>query len=117
CSQLGRNQSRAESKESEAVSLPVVFRRAAREELEEAHDWYEKQRAGLGEQLEEAVQQVLDRIAATPMMHQCIHKDIRRGLVPGFPKYTILYRVLSKHIRVIAVFHASRDPKIWQSRT
>jgi plasmid stabilization system protein ParE len=61
--------------------MRVVFRHVAREDLEEAHAWYEQQRPGLGERLEEAVQQVLDRIAATPMMHPCIHKDVRRALV------------------------------------
>ena len=97
------------------MSLPIVFRRAARAEFDAAHDWYEKQRAGLGEQFSERVQEVLDLIAALPELHQCIYQDVRPGIVRGFP-YRVMYRVLPKQIRVIAVFHSSRDPAVWQSR-
>lgn len=98
------------------MSLPIVFRRAARAEFDEAHDWYEKHRTGLGEKFRERVQEVLDRIAVFPEIHQCIFKDVRRGLVRGFP-YSVLYRVKANQIRILAVFHSSRDPAIWQART
>jgi plasmid stabilization system protein ParE len=97
------------------MKLPIVFRRAARAEFDQAHDWYEKQRRGLGERFLERAQEVLERIAGTPELHQCIFKDVRRGVIRGFP-YSILYRVQSDQIRVIAVFHSKRDPAIWQAR-
>ena len=95
--------------------LSVVFHRAARAEFDQAHDWYEQQRRGLGQEFSDRVQEVLDRIAASPELHQCIFKDVRRGIVRGFP-YSILYRTRSKQIRVVAVFHSKRDPAIWQRR-
>jgi plasmid stabilization system protein ParE len=97
------------------MSLPVTFRRAARAEFDEAHAWYEHQRPGLGDQFSERVQEVLDRIAATPEVHQCVYKDVRRSVVQGFP-YSVLYRVKSDKIVVIAVFHGKRNPAIWQAR-
>jgi len=97
------------------MTLPVKLRRAARAEFDEAHDWYEAKRTGLGEQFSDRVQEALDRIALTPEMHQCIYKDVRRQIVRGFP-YSVLYRVKSDKILVIAVFHAKRDPAIWQRR-
>ncbi len=32
------------------MTLPVIFRRQARLEFDEAADWYEQERAGLGSQ-------------------------------------------------------------------
>jgi plasmid stabilization system protein ParE len=98
------------------MSLPIRFHRAARAEFDEAIDRYEVLRPGLGDDFEEAVQRVLDRIAAAPELHQCVLNDIRRAVVRRFP-YTVFYRVRPDHVRVIAVFHSSRNPSIWQRRT
>jgi plasmid stabilization system protein ParE len=98
------------------MSLAIKFHRAARAEFDEAIDWYEAQRPGLGDDFEEAVQEILDGIAAVPELHQCVLNDIRRAVVRRFP-YTVFYRVRPDHIRVIAVFHSGRDPSIWQRRT
>lgn len=48
------------------MSLPVVLRSEARAEFDEAFDWYEQQRAGLGVDFVAHVQVALDRISATP---------------------------------------------------
>jgi hypothetical protein len=48
------------------MSLPVVLRSEARAEFDEAFDWYEQQRPGLGLDFAAQVQEVLDRIGATP---------------------------------------------------
>lgn len=98
------------------MSLPITFHRAARTEYDKAIDWYEAQRPGLGDDFEEQVQAVLDRLAALPELHQCVLNDIRRAVVGRFP-YTVFYRVKANRIRVIAVFHGSRNPSIWQGRT
>jgi plasmid stabilization system protein ParE len=45
------------------MSLPVVLRPEARAEFDDAFDWYEQQRPGLGVDLVAQVQEVLDRIS------------------------------------------------------
>ncbi len=97
------------------MSLPIVFRPEARKEFDEAYDWYEGQRPGLGEAFAEQIQRVLDRIAATPRMHAAVLGDVRKAVVARFP-YCIYYREEAACVRVLAVFHTSRDPSIWQSR-
>ncbi len=42
------------------MSLPITFLREARAEFDEAHDWYEQQRPGVGEEFEGCVQEVLE---------------------------------------------------------
>lgn len=97
------------------MSLPVVFRRQARREFDEAADWYEQHRAGLGARFIAAVQNVLDEAAANRQRYAAVFADVREGVVQGFP-YCVYYREESGQIIVLAVFHASRDPSIWQSR-
>ena len=97
------------------MSRPVKFRRQARKELDEAVDWYERKRLGLGEELRACVHEVLDRISKFPQLHSLAYKDIRRTMVRRFP-YAVLYRVKRDRVVVIAVFHASRDPREWQRR-
>lgn len=44
----------------------VVFRRQARREFDQAGDWYEKERAGLGLEFLAEIQSVIDRITSHP---------------------------------------------------
>ena len=97
------------------MSLPVVFRRAARVEFDGAADWYEQRRAGLGAVFTAAVQRVLDRIAAQPDFYPQVFQDVREALVPGYP-YCIYYREEPGQVVVLSVFHTARDPSIWRGR-
>jgi plasmid stabilization system protein ParE len=97
------------------MSLPVIFRRAARAEFDEAADWYDQRRTGLGPTFTAAVQRVLDRIADQPDFYAVVWADVREALVAGFP-YAVYYREESRSLLVFSVFHTSRDPTIWQDR-
>ena len=97
------------------MNTPVILRRLAQAEFDDAADWYDRKRAGRGAAFTAAVRQVLTGIAATPDVHPEVHGDIREAAVPGYP-YAVYYRIESAQITVLAVFHMSRDPTVWQSR-
>ncbi len=97
------------------MSLPVVLRAAAQAEFDEAFDFYDGRRAGLGIKFVNQVQKTFDRIGANPEIHPPIFADIRKAAVSRFP-YCIYYRAETARIEVIAVFHTSRDPSIWRGR-
>src|SRR5689334_6507667 len=97
------------------MSLPVVWRGAAQREYGEAFDWYEAQNPGLGVRFAAEVRQALQRIRDMPLMYRRVRKDVRRGPVNGFP-YGVFYRPHADRIEVIAVFHARRNPAVWQAR-
>jgi len=97
------------------MSLPVVLRRSARADFDEAFNWYEKRQPGLGVQFAERVQVALDSISAMPELHALIFGDVRRAFVRPFP-YSVIYRIRGGRVVVLAVVHNKRDPKIWQSR-
>ncbi len=65
-----------------AVSLPVIFLPEARPEFDDAYDWYENQRAGLGEAFADQVQRVLDRVAVRPRMHAVVPRGVRKSCRP-----------------------------------
>lgn len=97
------------------MSLPVIFRPEARAEFDDAYDWYENQRAGLGEAFADQVQLVLDRIAAALGIHAAVFGNVRKAVVVRFP-YCVYYREEATRLRILSVFHTSRDPRIWQGR-
>lgn len=97
------------------MNLPVVLRRQARTEYDEAADWYEARRPGLGARFTAAVQDVFDSASANPERHPRVFGDVHEGLVRGFP-YCVYYRVEGGYLLVIAVLHTSRGPSVWQSR-
>ena len=97
------------------MTLPVVFRPVAQAEFDGAAAWYEGQKPGLGGDFVAAVQQVLDTIANQPERYPIADGDVREAPVPHFP-YCVYYRVKTDRVVVIAVFHTSRDPAVWQGR-
>ena len=97
------------------MSLPVVLRPEARAEFDDAFNWYEQRRPGLGVDFVAQIQEVFDRISTTPERYGQIFHDIRRVVVQRFP-YAVFYQVEPQRVVVLAVFHSRRDPQIWQVR-
>jgi plasmid stabilization system protein ParE len=93
----------------------LTFRAEARDEMEDAYNWYEDQKATLGEDFLACVDTTLDRIEQRPEAYRVVFQDFRRAVIHRFP-YVIYYRIISSRIIIIAVVHGKRDPKIWQSR-
>src|SRR3954469_19385259 len=97
------------------MSLPVILRPEAMQDLQDARDWYEQQRAGLGATFATRAATALDGIEQFPESHGVIWQDVRAAPVRRHP-YVIYYRVLADRVEVLAVLHARRDPSAWQSR-
>lgn len=97
------------------MTLPILFTPAARVELIEAQDWYERAASGLGRRFRDEVDIQIGRIAARPLRFPVVLSDVRRARLRRFP-YSLYFRPLSDATYVIACFHSSRDPAIWRSR-
>lgn len=57
----------------------------------------------------------LENIQQTPYSFSKIHKNIRKYIVKKFP-FVIYFQVIDTLIKVIAIFHTSRNPEIWNDR-
>ncbi len=97
------------------MSRRIVFRRQAREEVNESAAWYERQTRGLGRRFRDRVAEVLDRISRTPEIHGVVYRGVRCAKVRRFP-FGVYYQFEPTRVVVIAVFHGSRDPREWQRR-
>jgi plasmid stabilization system protein ParE len=97
------------------MSLPLAFHPDVQNEVNDAHEWYERQRPGLGADFLRALDEVFLRLSATPQVHAMIYQNVRRALPRRFP-YGVYYRMLAGRVEVIAVQHSRRDPSSWQSR-
>ena len=97
------------------MRMTLVFRSEASAEVQEAYDWYEAQRKGLGTEFRDELQETLDRILVNPNQYPAVHRNVRRALMRRFP-YGVFYVVEAQRTVVLAVFHARRDPTGWRSR-
>ena len=97
------------------MTLRISFRRAAHEEFIEAAAWYESKRALLGFEFVAEVERCLALAARQPHLYAETYKGLRRIMTKRFP-YGIYFRVEAQRLRVVAVFHSSRNPQIWQGR-
>lgn len=98
------------------MTLPIVLRPEAEQDLLSARDWYDHQQTGLDEEFGAEVSAIFDRLAITPGLFGVVWEDVRACCARRFP-YVVYYRVLANSVEVLAVLHGSRDPSTWQSRT
>jgi toxin ParE1/3/4 len=89
-------------------------------ELEQAVEWYEQQRSGLGRDLVLEVRAAIQALVRSPRAGSPIDGvdpalDVRRVPVRRFT-YQVVYVTLDDDIIVIAVAHDRRRPAYWGSR-
>jgi hypothetical protein len=78
-------------------------------DIEEAHQWYEKKRRGLGADFLVCVEATLERIRRSPESYPRVHLDLRRAVVRRFP-YGVFYVIEVDEIVVVGLFHVRRNP-------
>ena len=93
----------------------LVIDPEAKSEFDEAYDFYQNRKIGLGDEFAGAIKTAIRGILALPKRHPVVLREIRRGRVIRFP-FAIYYRIENSTIRIVSIFHTSRDPKNWQSR-
>ena len=109
---MGSSQRRDATK---AVSLPLIVREAAQEDIREAVDWYEHRSTGLGGQFLDRLDACLSLVARNPELFPEVHRRLRMAVLQRFP-YLVIYRVTPEFISVVAVIHGSRHPRRWKGR-
>ena len=94
----------------------IALHERADEELKAAITFYESRQPGLGDAFFERVSEAFELILAQPLAGQILSDAFRRRLVRQFP-YSIVYRIDSDRVFVLAVAHWSRRPDYWRSRS
>jgi plasmid stabilization system protein ParE len=102
-------------KTKRTMSYKIFIRPEAEIDLDEAYFWYERQKVGLGKELVFQVDTCIASIQRDPFSYPLKYKGVRKALVYRFP-YGVFYTVDEQTIVVFAIFHAKRDPRVWQDR-
>jgi plasmid stabilization system protein ParE len=97
------------------MTYTVRLREEADFDIADAARWYERQRVGLGHEFLDQILLTLDRMQENPLSCPIVLRDTRRALVSKFP-LAVFYRIVDHDLVVVAVLHASRNPRSWKSR-
>jgi plasmid stabilization system protein ParE len=92
------------------MSLPVIFKPAARLEFEEAVTWYERQSPGLGREFKLEVKLALKRALDNPGRFQRVRGRAQKIRLLRFKRYSIYFAIKDDTFAVLSLFHASRNP-------
>ncbi len=93
----------------------VIIQPEAEADLDDAYNYLESRRVGLGFDLLEELAQLLSSIEDNPFLFQKIFKEKRRAIIQRFG-YNIIYIINGDTIYILAIIHGSRNPKKWQRR-
>jgi len=93
----------------------IRFHELARRELLEARDYYDDLVYRLGEKFIIEIERCLNIIKTNPLAYPVVKQNVRKAVVIKFP-FSILYRLESDNIYVLAVMHQKRQPKYWVER-
>src|SRR5665213_1247338 len=97
------------------MSRRIVIKPEAEADIARAHQWYEDQRPGLGDDFALCIEAALHAIRERPVSFPKVRKNVRRILIKRFP-YLILFIEHPSVIIVIGIFHTSRNPVLWRNR-
>lgn len=91
----------------------ILFSQAAEDDTQQAYNWYDEQKKGLGAVFIEFLSAAIDSIADSPLKTQIRYKNVRVFFMQKFP-FGIHFRVNDDHsILIAAVFHTSISPDRW----
>ena len=82
----------------------------ARDDIELAFAWYERQRRGLGFEFLDCIENALKSIIDDPNMYRNHYLNFRGCVVRRFP-FSVFYTVEYNEVVVHSVFDNRRDPK------
>lgn len=92
------------------MTYNVFIETRAREELEAATIWYEENLSGLGIRFTDAFSDIIDYLEKNAHSHPKIEGEYRQLIMKKFP-YFVIYKIENDAVKIIAVFHTSRNPE------
>ena len=95
--------------------MNVRFLEGARIEFKEAVDYYERQQAGLGDELIDEVFTAIERATHDPTSYESFDPGIYRIPVQKFD-YNIYYVIEDNELVIASVMHNRRRPGYWKRR-
>lgn len=98
------------------MSLPIVFRAEATEDVDSICRTLNMARPGFGDKFVERLTGKLQVIGSHPQAFAIVWRNVRATKLKQF-QYVVYYRVQADRIEIFAVVHSNRDSSTWKSRT
>jgi len=95
--------------------MNVEFLEIARQELNDAIEWYESVNSGLGFEFWDEVDKSISSITAFPKTWKLVGKNTRRCVINRF-LYIILYYISNNVVYITCVAHQHRNPEYYSER-
>ena len=90
----------------------VIIRPRAEADLQDAWQWYESQRAGLGNEWLDEVRRAMRSLREHPEQRPFYYGNFRRLLLRRFP-YKLFYVTESDRVIVFRILHVKQDHRRW----
>lgn len=92
------------------MSYEIILQSEAILDLQEAFEWYEKQKEGLGFEFIEEVESGYLKISNQPLHYPPINPRFRRIRINRFP-YLVVYEIEGNSVIINSVRHIKREHK------
>src|SRR5476649_347668 len=92
-----------------------AIRPLAVQDMQEAFDWYEQQKPGLGGEFLENVEKCFLSIRTSPKAFKPVKNKYRRALLKRF-RYAVFFSHEEDCVTIYSVFHTAQNPKKWMKR-
>lgn len=97
------------------MSLDYLISPEARDDIDRTYAWYEAQAPGRGDAFLTEVADMVARLRVNPALYGLLDGRTRAAPLPN-SKYIVYYRIEPNRVRVVAVQHATADPRKWRRR-
>jgi hypothetical protein len=87
----------------------------SKQDIKEIALWYGGKQSNLGNKFINAVKKEVSIIHKNPFLYQIRYDDVRIAFTEAFP-YSIHFTIYQTTIVIKAVYHTSRNSKIWVNR-
>ena len=99
------------------IKYKIKIEPEALNDIQEATGWYNEQLKGLGSRFQTQVIVQISSLKSNPSAYAVRYADVRCMIIKKFP--FIVHFTVDNHrklVEVFAIFHSSRNPKIWEER-
>ncbi len=87
----------------------------ARADVQKAYDWYDECSYEAAEGFRASLNYTLGKITENPNAYGYVKGTVKVASLKRFP-YAVYFEVELDRVKIIAVMHHSRNPRIWKKR-
>ena len=87
----------------------------AESDFDKSYEYYVDENKKFADNFFKQVNSSLEKISESPEANPLVYKTVRKHVMKKFP-FIIYYQVKELLVKIIAIFHTSRNPEIWKDR-